>query len=153
MADAALARLAHQQAAARVSPTLPEPAADEVFVHLVADGDALLVLVRSRSGVTAHESRLGAAGPLVAAARRALGGKTEPDRLWRLASGTLVENPIRPPGPVTRIRDPQALQQIAAAITAPLAPHIAAGRRIVFAPDGAYALLPLEALPTPAGPL
>ena len=144
-AEAELAALARELAPP--ASALPAPRAGELFVHIVADGDRVLLLARGADGrVHAVETRPGEVAALVRAARRALGGETWPDYLWRLPDGRLVEGLLRPEPGAWRVQDQEALALLETALTQPLVPHLAGVQRVVFAPDGAIALLPMEAL-------
>jgi CHAT domain-containing protein len=151
-AEARLAQLARDLAPAATA--LPAPRPGELFVHAIADGDQVLLLVRDAQGqVSAYAAHPGNVDALVRAARRALGGETWPDHLWRLADGRLVESLLRPSPDALRVSDGAALGLLEAALAQPLAAHLKDAKRIVFAPDGATALLPIEALRVSGRPL
>jgi CHAT domain-containing protein len=151
-AEAELAALARELAPAATA--LPAPRPGELFVHVVADGDALLLLARGPDGrVSAHRARPGDVAALVRAARRALGGDAWPDHLWRLPDGRLVESLLRPAPEAVRVSDRAALALLEAALVEPLSAQLAGVQRVVFAPDGATALLPMEALRVQGVPL
>ncbi|MEY2896321.1 MAG: hypothetical protein RL669_590 [Pseudomonadota bacterium] len=151
-AESELARLARELAPPATA--LPAPRPGELFVHMVADGDRILLLARTPDGrVHAAQTRPGEVAALVRAARRALGGETWPDYLWRLPDGRLTEGLLRPEPGAWRVPDAEALALLEAALTQPLSPHLPGVQRVVFAPDGAIALLPMEALRVDGKPL
>lgn len=149
-AEQALARLLSPLAA---RAELPAARSGEVFIHLVADGPYLVVLARDTEGTRSWISRPGQAAALVRAARRALGVEREPDHLWRLPDGRLLSQPLRPAAPGKRVRDAQALAEIADALAPAIDAALASGQKLVVSPDAAYAWLPLEALPWQGGRL